>query len=111
MVSEPGTRSTKFLREGILTETGDLKPDLENGEDDQDQTYHQVGRNGIKAFLADMIGDEIDEYIICEVNGEQVHVGSVMDDYDEWFETRECECYPVSTRSTSKRGGIARHDI
>ena len=78
----------ELLRQGILTELGDLKPDLEDNEDDNqaNQDYHPVDREGIKVFLSQLIKDELTEdFLVCEVNGEQVPIDYVPIQHDEYF--------------------------
>ena len=67
----------ELLCQGILTELGDLKPDLKDGEDEDqsDQDYHPVDHEGVKVFLSQLIKDELTEdFLIYEVNGEQIPI-------------------------------------
>jgi hypothetical protein len=90
-------KELEFLRQGILTETGDLKPNLEDDEDDyEEEPSRPTSRNGIKVFLTSLIEDELHEgFIICEVNGEQVPIDYVPILHDEFFAPVYVSCYPV----------------
>jgi hypothetical protein len=55
------------LRDGILTELGELKTDLETADvnDNSDRLRQAVDRGSIRAYLSSLIPDEIgDRYIV-----------------------------------------------
>ena len=81
-------KGLNFLRQGILSEVGDLKPDLEDDgdEDTSDVTYKAVDRGSIKAYLTKAIKDEIgDGWLVCETNGEQTPIEYIPALHDEYF--------------------------
>ena len=96
----------ELLRQGILTETGDLKPDLEDDEDEEvpSQGYLPVDHEGIKVFLSQLIKEELTEsFIICKVNGEQVPIEYVPLLHDEYFSQVKVSCYPVQTQASKQQ--------
>ena len=95
----------ELLRQGILTEVGDLKPDVESDgeEDDQDRSHQAVDREGIRVMLTKMIRSELHEgFILCEGNGEHVTTEYIPDIHDEYFKPTTTSCFPVRTRSHTK---------
>ena len=91
-----------LLQQGILSEIGDLKPDLEGNEDNEDQIYEHVSQDGIKVFLAKMIESKLsDRFIICEINREQTPIEYTPSVHNEYFTPTQRDCYPVTTRSKS----------
>ena len=95
----------ELLCQGILTEVGDLKPDVESDEeeDDQDRNHQAVDREGIRVMLAKTIKSELHEgFIICEGNGEHVTTEYIPTIHDEYFKLTTTSCFPIKTRSTQK---------
>ena len=99
-------KGLNFLRQGILSEVGDLKPDLEDDgdEDTSDMAYKAVDRGSIKAYLTKVIKDEIgDGWLVCETDGEQTPIEYIPAVHDEYFDAVPISCFPVTTRSTTSR--------
>jgi hypothetical protein len=91
----------EFLREGILTETGELKADLEDDgvEDMSDRNHQAVDRGSIRAYLSDLISDEIGEgFILCEGEG-TVHTLEYDPNQHDCFFTETYDALAASTRS------------
>jgi hypothetical protein len=94
-------KGTEFLREGILTETGELKADLEDDgvEDMSDRNHQAVDRGSIRAYLSDLISEEIGEgFILCE--GEStIHTFEYDPKRHDCFFMETYDAHATSTRS------------
>ena len=105
------TQDLELLQQGILTELGDLKPDLENDEDkdQQDQEHSPVDQEGIKVFLSQLIKDKLaEDFLICEVNEEQVPIDYIPIQHDEYFSQMSVSCYPVQRRASTQKTGAGK---
>ena len=95
-----------FLRHSILSEDGDLKPDLDDDGDeffDAAQSY-LVDHSSISAYLSSLIPDElVSAYLLCEHNGELVNISYNPTTDDEFFPPAQADCYPALTRSSTRR--------
>lgn len=94
-------KGTEFLREGILTETGELKADLEDDgvEDMSDRNHQAVDRGSIRAYLSDLISDEMGEgFILCEGEG-TVHTFEYVPNQHDCFFAETYDVQAASTRS------------
>ena len=104
----------ELLRQGILTELGDLKPVLEDSkfEDQSDQDHHPIGCEGIKVFLSQLIEDELTEdFLICKVKGEQIPIDYVPIQHDEYFSQVTVSRHPVQTQASKRGDNIGLEDI
>jgi hypothetical protein len=99
-------RQSKILpsvQEGIISETGDLKQDLEDDGDvnTDDRKYQSVDRGSRHTYLLKSIDDKIgDGFIACKIEGSIHTVNYVPSKHDTYFKsTSHMECNVAETRS------------
>jgi hypothetical protein len=91
------------VQEGIISETGDLKQDLEDdgNVNTKDRKYQSVDCGSIHSYLLKSIDDKIgDGFIACEIEGSIHTVNYVPSKHDTYFKsTSLMECGVAETRS------------
>ena len=100
------TQELELLHQGILTELGDLKPNLEDNEDEDhlDRTQLAVDRGGIKVYLTQTIVDDLSEgFIACKANGEREPINYIPEQHDEYFSHGHISTYLVQSQSSKGR--------